>query len=146
MKKMTFLTLSLIITTSFHSFAQNNTVKTSTPLSRITPAENNDGTPVVTIGTIETAITSREKVLAYPRLLVQELNCEVTGFRCSISANGKTWGPFKVKGAAFNDDIKDKVKELESPPAVKIFIDNIMVKCNGGAEVAAKPINVEYDH
>jgi hypothetical protein len=91
-------------------------------------------------------MTSREKVLAYPRLLAQALNCEVTGFSISITSNNKTWGPVDVKGAAFPEDVRDKIKEADAPPTVKISIDKIMVKCNGGDEVAAKPIVVEYDH
>lgn len=154
MKKLLLLTPSLIAL-SFCAVAQKaatansrngNTVTANQPFKRADPAAKNDGAPVVTIGTIESAVTSREKVLAYPRLLAQELNCEITGFSCTISCNGKTYGPFTVKGAVFNDDIKDKVKELEAPPKVKISIDDIHVKCNGGEEVAAKPINVEYDH
>jgi len=145
MKRLPLLTLSLIVLTSFYSIAQN-AARTSKPIASAATQEKNAGAPSVTIGTIESAITSREKVLAYPRLLVQELNCEITGFTCTINCNGKTYGPFKVKGAVFNDDVKDKVKELEAPPKVKISIDDIHVKCNGGDEVTAKPINVEYDH
>src|SRR5579872_3577832 len=135
MKKLLLLTSSVIALTSFYSIAQN-AVKASKPMASVTTQEKNSGgTPAVTIGTIESAITSREKVLAYPRLLVQELNCDITGFTCTISCNGKTYGPFKIKGAVFNDDIKDKIKELEAPPKVKIAIDDIHVKCNGGDEV-----------
>jgi hypothetical protein len=148
MKKLLLLTPSLIALSSLCAMAQKATVgATSKPIASATiPPSKNEQTPSVTIGTIESPITSREKVLAYPRLLVQDLNCEVTGFSCTIACNGKTYGPFKVKGAVFNDDIKDKVKELEAPPKVKISIDDIHVKCNGGDEVTAKPINVEYDH
>ena len=152
MKKLLLLTPSLIVLTSFCTMAQKATTQNGTTVTSNQPSKRTDApakneqTPSVTIGTIESAITSREKVLAYPRLLVQDLNCEVTGFSCTIACNGKTYGPFKVKGPVFNDDIKDRVKELEAPPKVKISIDDIHVKCNGGDEVTAKAINVEYDH
>lgn len=156
--KNLLLTCLLIASASVYSHAQDGTlmprqwgtslpmmVTTAEPFLRISPSAGT-GTPVVTVGTINTAVTSREKVLGYPRLLVQELNCEVTGFSFTLTANGKTFGPVKVKGAVFNDEIKDKIKETEAPPSVKISITDITVKCSGSEETTATPISIEYDH
>lgn len=100
--------------------------------------------PVVTVGIIDAPVTSREKVLAYPRLLVQSLGCEVTDFEFSLTAGGKTWGPVPVKGTAFSVEVKDKIKETE-PDNVKLSITNIHIKCSG-QEMTANPINLEYNH
>ena len=103
-----------------------------------------EGAPEVLVGTIGSAVTSRERVLAYPRLLPQSLSCEVTGFEFSLTTKGKPWGPVTVKGAAFNEEIKDKIKDTD-PDNVKIYISNIRVKC-GADEITAKPIDLEYNH
>ena len=149
MKKTLVLALSLTVFTSATGMAQDNRMQRDHK-SRVTgataqaTAANNDGAPSVLVGTIETTQTSREQVLAYPRLLPQALNCDVTGFDFSITADGKTWGPVSVKGAVFSDEVKDKIKELD-PGNIKISINNISVKCNG-EEASAKPINLTYNH
>lgn len=112
-------------------------------LAQNAPATQN-AVPLVTVGTIETAVTSREKVLAYPRLLPQALGCDVLSFDFAITAGGKTWGPVGVKGPAFSTEVKDKIKETE-PENVKISITNIRLKCSG-QEMTANPINLEYNH
>jgi hypothetical protein len=146
MKKFPILALSIMALTFYHAHAQGP-AHPARPTAQAGPITGkNDGAPMVTIGTIESAMTSREKVLAYPRLLARQLNCDIVSFSFTISANGKTWGPFEVKGAAFPEEVRDKIKETEAPPKVTITIDKIMVKCNGGSEEMAKPITVEYDH
>lgn len=150
MKKTLLFALSLTVFISLNCIAQDSRItKDRKPrlhdANSQATAVNSDGAPVVLLGTIETTVTSREQVLAYPRLLPQALNCEVTGFDFSITANGTTWGPVSVKGAVFNDDVKDKIKELE-PGNIKISINNISVKCTGGEEAMAKPINLAYNH
>lgn len=103
-----------------------------------------DGVPRVILGTIETDNASREKILAYPRLISLELGCEIKGYTFSISGGGKSWGPVDVKGAVLNEDIKDQVKEMDAPK-MKVTIDNIKVVYNG-KEVMARPIVIEYSH
>ncbi len=131
MKTKLLLTRSLFALFAVPAIAQN------------APATQ-DGVPVVTVGTIETAVTSREKVLAYPRLLPQALGCDVLSFDFAITAGGKTWGPVGVKGPAFSTEVKDKIKETE-PENVKISITNIRLKCSG-QEMTANSINLEYNH
>jgi hypothetical protein len=146
-KKITLFTFSLIALASscIYAQAQNSAVKSNKPLKHVTTAENeNTGMPAVTLGTIETTATSRENILAYPRLLTRLLDCEVTGYDFSLTENGKTWGPVSVKGAVLNEAIKDKIKDLD-PVNIKISITNIHVKC-GSEEGIAKPINIEYNH
>lgn len=107
-------------------------------------AGSNDGVPVVTLGTIDAVVTSREKVLAYPRLLPQVLGCEVISFDFSLTTGGKTWGPVTVTGPMFNPEVNNKVKETE-PNDVSISITNIKLKCSG-QEMTAKPINLKYNY
>lgn len=145
MKTTYSLTLSLVFFAATCSYAQTTGAPHLRKANHTMATTDNGGAPPVTVGTIETPVTSREKVLAYPRLLVQQLNCEVTGFDFALTANGKTWGPVSVKGAAFDEEVKNKVKETE-PDNVKISITNIHVSCNGGAETIAKPINIEYHY
>lgn len=123
---------SLIIFSTIPAFAQEK------------QGMQNEGIPVVTVGTIDAPVTSREKVLAYPRLLAHSLSCEVTDFEFSLTSGGKTWGPVAVKGTAFSVEVKDKIKETE-PENVKISITNIHLKCSG-QQVTANPINLEYNH
>ena len=155
MKKTALIIGSLLLLTTFHSYAQApvkrslrsqnaNAQPTAVAETHATATPSTDGAPRVTVGTIETNTTSREKVLAYPRLLVQELGCEVKGFTFTITAGDKTWGPETVKGAVFNEEIKDKIKEWEAPK-IKISITNIKVSC-GGKDVVANPIELEYEH
>jgi len=131
MKTKLLLTLSLFALSGMPAVAQN------------APATQG-GVPAVTVGTIETNVTSREKVLSYPRLLPQALGCDVLSFDFSITAGGTTWGPVGVKGAVFSTEVKDKIKETE-PENVKISITNIRLKCSG-QEMTANPINLEYNH
>ncbi len=158
MKKTALFIGSLIVLTSLHAYAQapvkrslrsQNATATSQPTATVenrttatSPAT--DGAPRVTLGTIETTTSSREKVLAYPRLLAQELGCEVKSFTFTITAGDKTWGPETVKDAVFTEEIKDKIKEWEAPK-IRISITNIQVNC-GGKDVTAQPIEIEYEH
>jgi hypothetical protein len=147
MKKTSLTVVAIVSIIVGHASAQssNNLVKTSKPFARVGTTQNESVmVSVVRLGTIETATTSREKILAYPRLLPQSLDCEVTGYDFAMTANGKAWGPVNVKGAVLNEDIKDKIKD-QDPSDVKISITNIRVKC-GSEEVTAKPISIEYNH
>jgi hypothetical protein len=146
MNKIASVALSLACLTLGNVYAQNNSAKNnSKQIASAAPAQNEvSAISVVRLGTIETTTTSREKILAYPRLLPQSLDCEVTGYDFVMTANGKTWGPVSVKGAVLNEDIKDKIKD-QDPSDVKISITNIRVKC-GSEEVTAKPISIEYNH
>lgn len=143
MKTTHLLTLALVFFISTYSYAQNKP-QLRDP-NRAMTAEENGSAPAVTWGTIDGAITSRERVLAYPRLLPQALNCEVTGFEFTMTAEGKTMGPVNVKGAVADEKVKNMIKETE-PTNVKISVTNIRVKCNDGDEMTAKPINLEYHH
>ena len=155
MKKTALILSALILLTSYHSFAQaRRTLRdqaSAAPAPTATVAETrpaavpaSDGAPKVLLGTIETVTSSREKILAYPRLLPQELGCEVKGFTFSISAGDKNWTSEAIKGAVFNEDIKDRIKEWEAPK-MQITINNIKVVCNG-KEMTANPIVIDYDH
>jgi hypothetical protein len=147
MKKLTFICVVLLLN-QISLFGQATETFETAGRSQVIYSKSNtqkSGAVVVTLGTIDSKMTSREKVLAYPRLLVQELNCEVMGFTFSISNGKESYGPYVVKGAVFTEDITDRVKELEAPPSVRITIDNIMVKCNG-QDASANTISLEYDH
>jgi len=107
-----------------------------------TPAAT--GVPRVLLGTIESSTASREKILAYPRLLPQELGCEVKGYSFSISAGSVNWHTDTVKGAVFTEEIKDKIKETEAPE-MTITISNIVLQC-GGKDETANNIVISYNH
>ena len=153
MKKTTLFTCALFLLTFSQSNAQTaqrlngNKLPTSAG-NNASPQTSSDGVPVVLLGTIETPVSSREKILSYPRLIPQALGCEVTGFTFSITdgdiKGDKMWGPVTVKGAVFTEEIKDKIKEWEAPK-MKILIDDIHILYNG-KEMIAKPITIEYNH
>ncbi len=107
-------------------------------------AQNKDGGVIVTLSTITTKMTTREKILRHPRLIPQTLGCDVTSFEVSITSAGKTWGPVKVTGTLFNVEVYDKIKETD-PADVKLDITHIQVKC-GGSESTAPDIHLEYNH
>ena len=147
MKKLTFICAVLLLNQA-SSFGQaTGTFDTSGRSQAIYSKSNahKPGAVVVTLGTIDSKMTSHEKVLAYPRLLAQDVNCEVVGFTFTIKSDKKSFGPVTVKGAVFTEEIMDAVKEMEAPPSVRITIDNITVKCNG-QETGANTISLEYDH
>ena len=148
MKKATLLIGSLLLLTSLHIFAQvkrpSRNQNTALVDNTTTTASQADGTPVILLGTIATSVSSREKILAYPRLLPQVLGCDVKGFSFTITAGDKTWSSEPVKGAVLTEDIKDKIKEMDAPK-MKITIDNIRIAYNG-TEMTARPIEIEYSH
>ena len=147
MKTTLLLAISLIVFSSSYTFAQNKSTQNLPRLRNAggeVAANNDNGVPVVLLGTIETTNTSRERVLSYPRLQPQRLGCEVTSFNFTITANGKTWGPVTVKGPLLSEKVKNKIKVLD-PSDVQILIDQIHVRC-GGQDMIASPIHLSYHY
>lgn len=115
MKKLFFLSLFLIITHILHCSAQQaKQAKQFVRLGKATPQA-----------------TTREQILADPRIFIDKPDCEIIGFTFGMFPKGHDFiGPFKVKGAELTPEIIKLLQDLEDPQG-SVFIENITAKCDG---------------
>jgi hypothetical protein len=136
MKKATFLLALLISFLSMRSLAQSSA----------------GSAPVVTLGTIEASkvqdgkmvptFTTTERIIRGAKFVANPAGI-VTSYSFSIAANGNTFGPIEVNGAALSEQVVNKIKETKTV-GVKVYFDNIHVSYNG-KDVVANPVILRYD-
>jgi hypothetical protein len=102
--------------------------------------------PKVTFGEIDGTATTKEKVLASPRLICHEPNCEVRGFTFMILRQDRDIiGPYHINGAQLTEKLVSTLKELPGSIITKIFIDSIRVNYVG-KKMQVPGIAFQYDH
>jgi len=79
--------------------------------------------PKVTFGEVNSRVTTKEKLLANPKLICHEPDCEVTGFTFLIFRKDRDIiGPDYVKGSQLTDKLESTLKNLPDF-RTSIFID-----------------------
>ena len=85
--------------------------------------------PVVRVGNINSYLTTREEILANPRLTIDS-PCAIAGFSVSLEAPGHDFfGPLYVHGTDMNDLQIGKIREWDYPN-VTIYIEDIHCNCH----------------
>jgi len=73
---------------------------------------------------------------------MQKVGCEVTSFIISfIPKDGNFYGPFRTEGNTIKENQYNFLKEFKDVK-VKIFIENIRMKCIGKDTVTESPVIV----
>ena len=112
MKKITLILVLLMFMSSAFSTAQQT--RTFVRLGKAAPQA-----------------TTREQILADPRVYIELSPCEVIDFTFGMFPKGHDFiGPFKVKGAELTPEIIKLIQDLEDPRG-SVFIENIHAKCDG---------------
>ncbi|MFI5196935.1 MAG: hypothetical protein ACHQD8_07575 [Chitinophagales bacterium] len=139
MKKTLLFFALLLLVSSFQSFGQDkNRIPVVIKLGKIE-------TPEVIEGKVVPVYTTRTEILKNAWLVSTASNCEITSYTFSIKAEGHTLtGPFEIKGSAFPEKIKTKIRDWDYP-GTQIMIKNIHVTC-GGNDHIAYPLFLNYDH
>jgi hypothetical protein len=85
----------------------------------------------LSVGNIQTATASKTEVLLQPFLMVSLPDCylalspKVTSFDFYYKNNDGTQTTIECKGAYFNDEIIDKIKQLKAN--TKVYFDNVKI-------------------
>ncbi len=100
----------------------------------------------VKLGNIDSNSVQIKTILANPVLSTNEPGCEVVKFSLMIlPAGGEIQGPYTRTGSRIGDNQLSMLKEFTNTK-VRVFIDDVYVKCNGrdttkvqGIALAAHP-------
>ena len=123
----TSMTMVCIVCFSNHSIAQkqagNNHLK-------------------VKLGDIDSSAAPLPKILANPVLTVNEPGCEVTKFTIMIlPTGGEIQGPYTKTGSRIGQNQLSMLSEFKNMK-VRIFIDDVYVKCTGQDTTKVTGINL----
>ncbi len=128
MKKLSGLTILLLLAFSLQSYGQSSLV---VMLGNIAPKFTN--------GKADANTVTRQEILSNTQLKMPPPQCEISGFTFSILPKGKEFmGPFTIKGSQLTPQIIKMLQDMEDPQG-RIFIENIKLNC-GGKEIPGTPI------
>jgi hypothetical protein len=101
--------------------------------------------PIVRLSDLDTSNVTCEELLKNGVLVSADRSWEVTMFTMTfIMPDGKLYGPYHSKGAAFNDAEIKMIKKLKKNKA-EITIDDIKLIHNG-KEKFTLPISLRYNN
>ncbi len=96
----------------------------------------------VRLGDIDSSAAPLQKILANPVLTTNQPGCEVTKFSIMIlPAGGEIQGPYTKTGSRIGQNQLSMLSEFKNMK-VRIFIDDVYVKCTGQDTTKVPGINL----
>ncbi len=99
----------------------------------------------IRVGSLDNYYTTREKILANPKLVCDQSNCRIISYTMSWDAPGHDFfGPVFCGNPDFSTDQQAKIREWDYKGST-LYIQDIHINCDG-QDITMDPIILKWDH